>query len=101
MTRPVALPRGFGSLLLELSRKPSLQLEALKQIWEELDEDINKNEQKLVKKTFIPDDDPLRNSINLLSPIGRARDEDLHTEAITYILNEKNGNGFERDVLTL
>ena len=98
MRRPVALPAGFRRRLLKLTQKPSLQLEALKPHWRELKSYVNKEQEDIARR--IPKKDPIKFPIDLLSPIGCETDENLHTQALAYILDEKKDHEFKRDALT-
>jgi hypothetical protein len=58
-------------------------------------------EQRTKLKNTIPKDDPIRSTIDLLSPLGCLSDEIVHTQVISYLLDpsKTHAHGFERSVL--
>jgi hypothetical protein len=88
----------FTSDLLQTLRQPSLQLDALSGHWPEIEKKISRTRRRLNQD--IPKDDPIRLSVNLLAPIGRIRDENVHTRALAYLLDPSNPHGFRKRVLS-
>jgi hypothetical protein len=93
-----AVSESFKRGLLEVIRMPSYHLAALEPHWSQVEKQIKKTRQELARE--IPNDDPIRLPIDLLTPLGRIADETLHTRAIAYLLDNNNEHGFRKDVLS-
>ena len=91
------LSMNFERDLLKVARMPSRQLVELELHWPHLEKEIKRKRRQLASK--IPNDDPLRFPIDLLTPLGRIADETLHTRALAYLLNDDNRHGLRRGVL--
>jgi hypothetical protein len=75
----------------------SYELAALKSHWSSLEKQIKKKRRALAQ--LIPKDDPIRFTVDLLTPLGRIADETLHTRALAYLLDGDAGHGLGRSVL--
>lgn len=84
--------------LTHIARHASHDLSVLeKQYWPQTKAKIEKQRARLANP--IPRDDPLRASIDLLSPLHKSRDETVHTSALAYLLNPDSEHGFGLTVL--
>ena len=81
--------------LIKLTRQPSRELKALQAKWPP--NEIATEKQGIEER--IPDDDPLRLSIDLLTPLRRVRDENIHTLALSFLLKPGASHGFDNAVL--
>lgn len=97
MTR---IPRAYKEELVRVARKENVWLPALVCNWAGPSHQLDANRKRLIGK--IPDpNDPIRHCVNLLSPIGRAMDEGIHTLALAYLMNPDPTypHGFGKSIL--
>ena len=83
--------------LLRLVRGPSLGLNALKKHWPDVQEESRRKRDSLDRK--IPEDDPIRLPLDLLTPLNQVYDETVHTRALAYLLTPSSGHGFRNAIL--
>lgn len=83
--------------LLKVARQPSLMLDRLIEHWPRLEQQIVEERRRLTAE--IPNDDPIRATIDLLGPIRRPSDEVIHTQALAFLLNPYREHGFGTSVM--
>lgn len=83
--------------MAKTAREPSLELESLSPHWPEVERQINQKRRYLSRP--IREDDPIRFRLDMLSPIARILDENVHTRALAYLFDEHNPHGFGRALL--
>lgn len=83
--------------LLKTIREPSIQLGALEPNWAPIKRHIETRRRDIA--AHLPPDDPIKLSIDLLTPIGCAVDENLHTRALAFLCDEHKPHGLQRSVL--
>jgi hypothetical protein len=88
---------GYRNDLLKLVQRSNPDLAELKSLWDQIESKANKSRQQVIQD--IPRNDPLRLKVDLLRPMARIKDENLHTRVLAYLLDENNGHGFGRGVL--
>jgi PD-(D/E)XK nuclease superfamily len=87
----------FSSNLIRLNRQPSLELELLDRHWSKVRSRVDRERRKLSQP--IKDDDPIKFSTDLLTPIVRTLDENTHTRSIAFLFDKSQPHGFETKVL--
>ena len=87
----------YAAELLQMVERPSLELVALKRHWPEVQRKFDKERRQLDRK--IPEDDPIRLSVDLLVPLNEIHTERVHTRALAYLLDPSQDHGFRRAVL--
>jgi PD-(D/E)XK nuclease superfamily len=98
MNRARKMIEAYKTSLFRLARRPSRELEALKSCWPDVLVEINAQRKQLDRK--IHENDPIRETIDLLSPLGRIEDENVHSRALAYLLNPKNTeHGYNNEIL--
>jgi hypothetical protein len=85
--------------LAKLLRRRSSQLVALKKGWAAVQRQLDDRRELVCK--HLPDNDPIYTEIDLLSPLEAQFDENLHTRALAYLLDESKSreHELERSVL--
>ena len=96
MTRPPR--RSFEQSLLTLAKAPSQQLILLEKLWPEQQRRIERKRREVAKK--IDKGDPIKASIDLLTPLDLILDETVHTRALAFLLKGDNGHEFQNQVLS-
>jgi hypothetical protein len=79
----------YKAALAELTNTASAELTQLLELWPEVKSKIDAQWEERGK--LFPASDPLRQEVDLLTPLGRVLDENTHTRAIAYIL-DPNGS---------
>jgi hypothetical protein len=87
----------FRNKLIRLNRQPSPELELLDRHWPNVQKRIDRERRKLSKP--IKDDDPIKFSLDLLTPIVRTLDENTHTRSIAFLFDKFQPHGFKTKVL--
>lgn len=78
-------------------REPSIQLELLGRHWPQIKDRVEQTQRELINS--IPPDDPIKHTVDLLSPIGCGRAEVRHTRALAYLCDENKSHKLKRIVL--
>ena len=91
------VPDRYAAKLLQMAQRPSLELVVLKRHWPEVQRKFDKERQQLDCR--IPEDDPIRLSVDLLTPLNEMDAERVHTRALAYLLDPSQDHGFRRAVL--
>ena len=87
----------YVAKLLQMMARPSRELVALKRHWPEVQRKFDKELRQLDRR--IPEDDPIRLSVDLLVPLNGIHAERVHTRALAYLLDPSQDHGFRRAVL--
>jgi hypothetical protein len=82
--------------LARVVRQPGVELEALQKIWPEARKNFVAKRRKLLAS--VPEDDPVRLTVDLLHSIKCAADETLHTQALAYALDPMQGHEFGKSI---
>lgn len=90
-------PTSLSCGIIKIVREPSIQLAALETHWARIKKKIEKRRRTLAQR--IPPDDPIKLSVDLLTPIGCDTDENLYTQALAYLCDERNEHDLQRSVL--
>lgn len=89
--------QAYVHALLTTVRQPTLMLERLKEHWPDLEQKILRQRQELSSRILA--DDPIRLSVDLLTPFGYTSEETVHTRAIAYLLDPSKDHGFGNSTL--
>jgi hypothetical protein len=83
--------------LVRIARQPSRELKALGYAWPKLQSKMSAAKQRAIQD--VPKGDPIRSSVDLLTPLRRVRDENVHTRALAFLLDPKESHGLGDAVL--
>lgn len=106
LTRPDVRQTEIGAMqvsnryladLVRISRPESRDVKYLNRNWDCVRDEVRRKREEL--EALIPDDDPIRVGIDLLSPFGDSADELTHTRALAFLLDPNAAHGLGRSFL--